>query len=222
MCRPRPREARNESFDVAFAVASGRCPGGQRSRSDRPGAGQPCRAPRQCLRRHCRFRRAWPGLCRAGARGRCQRHPVRTAGPGRAAGTGRCHRRAGPARTPRRHGRPVPWCALACDDDGGRDRYQRQNLHRAAAGPGLAPPRYAQWQYRHVGRRTLWCGRADRLHHPAGAADACAAGAAAQRRRTCGGDGSQLARAGPGPRGCRALRRGGVHQPHPRSPGLPR
>jgi hypothetical protein len=66
--RRRPlREARNESFDVAFAVASGRGPGG-RSRSDRPGAGQPRRAPRRCLRRHRRFRRAWPGLCRAGAR----------------------------------------------------------------------------------------------------------------------------------------------------------
>ena len=120
-----------------------------------------------------------------------------------------------------RDGRPVPWRAIAGDGDGRRDRHQRQDLHRAAAGPGLASARNASGS---IG--TLGAGLYGAVE-PTGFTTPLVLqmhALLAQLRRRCarGGDGSQLACAGPGPRGRRALRRGGVHQPHPRPSGLPR
>ncbi len=184
---PPLREARNESFDAAFAVAFDVALAGHDpvltglaldSRAVRPG-------------------NAFVAIAGFGAHGLNFVEQARAAGASAILFEPR-HRpncRRQPMRSPCRA------CAHACamadqfhgapsrgDGDGGRDRHQRQDFHRAAAGPGLAPARNAQWQYRHVGRRTLWCGRADRFHHAAGAADACAAGTA-RRRCARGGDG---------------------------------
>ena len=63
---------------------------------------------------------------------------------------------------------------------------------------------------------------AHRLHHAAGVAPACVAGGVARRGCIGGGDGGVVARASTGPRGRRAVRRRGVHQPHPRPSRLPR
>ena len=76
--------------------------------------------------------------------------------PADTARAGRCDRRAGPARTPGRDGRPLPRPSQRGDDDGRRHRHQRQDFDRAVAGAGVDAARHARRHHRHARRGPVW------------------------------------------------------------------
>ena len=103
-----------------------------------------------------------------------------------------------------------------------RDRHQRQDQHHLPAGVRPAPGRPRD---RAAGRGGDPGGRdrrAEPAHHARGHRPAGAAGRDGAARGDRGRDGGLQPRAGPRPGHGHHLRRRGVHQPVPGSPGLPR